>query len=309
MPLETHEIHGLHSGPHILITGGVHGDEFEPMAACRRLIATLTPDRIHGRVTIVPVVNVPAFRCGHRTGEDEKDLARTCPGRPDGTPTEQIAHDLSALIRSADYYIDLHTGGTRLQVLPLTGYTLHPNPKVLEAQRTMSRVFGIPLIWGTDPNLKGRSLSIAREHDVPAIYAEYLGGGRCEPRGIDAYVAGCLNILSEFGVLPSHAKTPTKKPLVVEDDRPQSGHLQINHLAPTEGFFEPAVSLGEYVRAGEPFGTVCDLLGRDVTTIAASRTGLVIVIHGFSRVDAGSSCGVILEIPEAEARTPDYWID
>ena len=28
-------------GPRLLVTGGVHGDEFEPMAACRRLIGLL----------------------------------------------------------------------------------------------------------------------------------------------------------------------------------------------------------------------------------------------------------------------------
>jgi predicted deacylase len=85
--------------------------------------------------------------------------------------------------------------------------------------------------------------------------------------------------------------------------------MQINHLAPVEGFFDPAVRLGQYIHAGEPFGTLSDLLGRNVTTIPASRTGLVIVIHSFSRVDAGSSCGVILEIPESQARTPRHWLD
>jgi hypothetical protein len=31
------------------------------------------------------------------------------------------------LIRSADYYIDLHTGGTEFSIYPLAGYMLHPN--------------------------------------------------------------------------------------------------------------------------------------------------------------------------------------
>ena len=69
-------------GPHLLITGGVHGDEFEPMAAIRRLIGPLRAGRIRGRVTLVPVVNEPAFRRGQRTAEDGLDLARTLPGRP-----------------------------------------------------------------------------------------------------------------------------------------------------------------------------------------------------------------------------------
>src|SRR5437870_6628275 len=146
-------ITGHDPGAHVLITGGVHGDEFEPMAAVRRLITILRPDKLRGKVTLVPVVNEPAFRLGRRTADDGLDLARTCPGRQDGSVTEQIAFALSELIRTADYYIDLHTGGTRLRVLPLVGYTLHSDPAILATQRRMARAFGLPLLWGTDPNL------------------------------------------------------------------------------------------------------------------------------------------------------------
>ena len=36
----------------------------------------------------------------------------------------------------------------------------------------------------------GRSLSVARDARVPAIYAEWGGGGRCNPSGVAAYVEG-----------------------------------------------------------------------------------------------------------------------
>jgi predicted deacylase len=78
-----------------------------------------------------------------------------------------------------------------------------PIATVLDAQRRMARAFGLPLIWGTDPTLPGRSLSVARDANVPAIYAEYLGGGRLEPAGVDAYVIGCKNVMRAFGMLPA----------------------------------------------------------------------------------------------------------
>ena len=120
---------------------------------------------LRGQLTLVPVVNEPAFLRGHRTGDDDGlDLARTCPGEPELVPTtEQIAHELSELIRQADYYIDLHTGGTTLQVLPLAGYGLHPDQDILDRQRSMARAFNLPIIWGTDGRLPGRSLSVARD--------------------------------------------------------------------------------------------------------------------------------------------------
>jgi predicted deacylase len=293
--LSLREIRGQQAGPHVLITGGVHGDEFEPMAAVRRLIGLLRPEELRGRVTLIPVVNEPAFRRGQRTAEDELDLARTCPGRPDGSITERIAHALAELIRSADFYIDLHTGGTRLRVLPLVGYTLHPDSTILAPQRRMARAFGLPIVWGTNPNLEGRSLSVARDARVPAIYAEYHGGGACDPAGIAASVRGCLHVLADLGVIAGSSATPPVAPLVVEDDRPGSGHMQVNHPSPCEGFFEPAVALGQRVQAGELLGTVTDLLGSRAESIRAAYAGIVLVLHTFARIDAGESIGVILE--------------
>jgi predicted deacylase len=243
------------------------------MAAVRRLLYQLRSDELHGRVTLVPVVNESAFRLGRRVAEDGLDLARICPGRADGSVTEQIACALSELIRSADYYIDLHTGGTRLRVLPLVGYTLHPDAKILD---------------------QGRSLSVARDAGVPAMYAEYHGGGGYDPVGVSAYVEGCLNVLAELGMIQA-TRTARPEPLIVEDARPGSGHMQVNHPSPCEGFFEPAVTLGQRVCRDDLLGTVSDLLGTRVEPIHSAHNGLVLVLHTFGRIDTGESAGVVLE--------------
>ena len=297
--LEMHEIVGERAGLHLLITGGVHGDEFEPMAAVRRLMTEIEAEKLRGRVTLVPVVNEPAFRRGQRTAEDGLDLARTCPGQPDGSVTQQIAWRLSQLIRSADLYIDLHTGGTRLTVQPLSGYMLHQDASVLGRQRRMAQAFGLPLIWGTDPNFDGRSLSVARDAGIPAIYAEYLGGGRLDPAGIEAYVRGCLNVMAEFGLVDDRPDLPDRPALVVEDNRPGAGHMQVNHPSPCEGFFEPAVQLGQHVRAEDVLGWVTDLLGRRVEVVRARYAGMVIVLHTFPRIENGVSVAVVMETPGA----------
>jgi predicted deacylase len=297
--LARRDITGQHDGPHVLITGGVHGDEFEPMAAVRRLMGDLAGQDLRGRVTLVPVVNEPAFRLGQRTSEDGLDLARTCPGRPAGSITERIAHALTHLIRSADYYIDLHTGGTRLQVYPLAGYTLHPRPEILDRQRKMARLFGLPIIWGTDPSPDGRSLSVARDAGIPAIYAEYLGGGGFTEQGVAAYLCGCRNVLIDLGMLDGQVALPSQEPLVVEDARLNSGVMQIHHPAPWEGFFEPAVTLGQRVERGDLLGTVTDILGQRREPIPAAHAGFVLVLHSFARVSAEEGVAVVLETDES----------
>lgn len=289
-------------GPQLLITGGVHGDEFEPMAAIRRLIDKFDSDEIlkttlRGSVILIPVVNEPAFLRGHRCAEDGLDLARVCPGRIDGSITERTARALSDQIQAADYYIDLHTGGTELSVLPLTGYAIHQNAEVLAAQRRMAQAFNLPTIWGTAGNLDGRSLSVARDAQVPAIYAEYLGSATCHEEGIVAYVNGCLNVMAELKMLDREQPESCIE-RTVEDPRPGSGHMQICNPSPMTGFFESAVALGDSVQTGDRLGTVFDPVGSARESILADQTGIVLTLRTFPRVHAGESVGVILETPD-----------
>jgi predicted deacylase len=293
--LRTNVIKCSRSGPHLLITGGVHGDEFEPPLAIRHLIERLQSTELSGRLTLVPVVNEAAFARANRVAEDGLDLARTCPGRADGSITEQTAYALAELIRAADFYIDLHTGGTALAVWPLAGYMLHPRRDVFDQQRAMARAFNLPVIWGTDPNLDGRSLSVARDANVPAIYAEYGGGGRCSPRGVQAYIDGCLNVMAHLGLIERELP-PTNVQFVVEDSRPQSGHVQRCYPSPGSGCFEPAVELGQPIEAGQPLGFVSDPLTGERQTVVSHQMGRVLVLRSSPAVNPGDSLAVVLEL-------------
>lgn len=296
MEIQSRQIIGNSDGPHLLIIGGVHGDEFEPMAAIRRLIREVDSKQLCGRLTLVPVANQAAFLCGTRTAEDGLDLARTCPGKADGSITEQTAHALSELIRTADFFIDLHTGGTTMSVLPLTGYKLVPDEAVREQQRRMAHAFNLPLVWGTDYRLEGRTLSVARDADIPAIYAEYLGSGLCDPAGINAYVEGCLNVMAELDMI-DRERPASRVEHAVDDFRESAGHMQIRNPSPITGFFEPHVELGQSIKAGDALGTVSDVLGDKVITARSQETGTVIVLRTFSRVHARDTLAVILEEP------------
>lgn len=292
---QTHHIRGTAGdGPHLLIAAGVHGDEYEGMVAIRELIATLDPTQLRGRLTLVPVVNESAFALRARTGEDGLDLARTCPGRSDGSITERVAHDLSNRINEADYYIDLHTGGSIMQVDPLVGYNLVSDLSILDTQRRMAHAFGLPVIWGTSAELDGRSLSVARDAGVPAIYVEYLGGGLCSDIGVKFCREGCLNVMAELGMIDSRPAAPPPE-VEVEDPRPESGHMQVCHPSPAEGYFEASVQLGQSVEKDQPLGQVLDPLGTSPHPISADRSGRLIVLRSCPAVKEGDTLAVILE--------------
>lgn len=281
--------------PHLLIIAGVHGDEFEPMVAVRTLWQQMQSAPVRGTISFVPLVNEPAFLRGQRTGEDNCDLARTMPGRRDGSTTECIAAALAPMIREADYLIDMHTGGRLFRIAPLSGYVLHKDHPVLEVQRSMARAFNCPIIWGTHPGLDGRTLSVARDAGVPAIYVEAGGGQTFEQAAVELCVAGCLNVAAALKLIDRPAAA-VRIEHFVEDPRPASGHLQVMHPAPAAGFFRPAVALGEKVAAGQLWGTVLDPFGVPLGDVTAAETGLALFLRAVPAVQQGESTGGVLPL-------------
>ncbi|RIK72173.1 MAG: succinylglutamate desuccinylase [Planctomycetota bacterium] len=294
MTLHQIVVGGRRPGPRLLITAGVHGDEFEPMVAVRELAEELRGAELRGTVVLVPVVNEPALAVGRRTADDGLDLARTCPGSEAGSTTERIAAALSQAIGAADYYVDLHTGGAALRLLPLAGYMLHHDPAILDVQRAMAAAFNLPFVWGTTPQLEGRSLSVARDAGVPAIYAEHGGGGGFDRAVVDDYRQGCLNVMRRLGLLEgSVAPNPAQQR--IEDARPESGHLQVRHPAPADGLFLPSVALGQVVREGEPLGAVLHVSSGRRVNVCAECTGFVAMLRAAPRVEQGMGLAVVIE--------------
>ena len=74
--------------------------------------------------------------------------------------------------------------------------------------------------------------------------------------------------------------------------------MQVCNLSPSDGFFEPAVALGERVRPGDLLGRVLDPLGSHPIEVRSRQTGLVLVLRALPSVREGDSLAVILEIPE-----------
>ncbi|EAQ78363.1 succinylglutamate desuccinylase/aspartoacylase family protein [Blastopirellula marina] len=297
MNLQPLEIAGAIHGPHLLILAGVHGDEYEPIAAVRRLAETIDSRQLRGTVTLVPIANHPAFASRSRTGSDHLDLARTFPGFRHGKPTEQIAFAINELIEEADFLIDLHTGGLTMEISPLVGYMLVSDAATLEAQRQMAAAFGLPIVWGTSARLEGRSLSAARDANVPAIYAEWGGGGGCNPDGVAAYIQGCKQVMGALKMIADLPAAADVDRYVIEDDRDASGHLQINYPAPIAGYYEASAALDAMIVPGDELGRIYDPQTLDPTPICATQRGRLITRRVLPAVDVGDCLAVILEDP------------
>ncbi|WGQ10600.1 M14 family metallopeptidase [Pedobacter gandavensis] len=290
------EIQSDQEGPKLLILAGVHGDEYEPILAAIELSVILKEKLKKGTVQILPVVNKSAYDAGTRCGTDGLDLARSCPGDVSGSATLQDAATVSKLILGCDYLIDLHTGGQLFDLFPLAGYMLHPNQPVLALQRKMAKAFGLPLVWGTDPSPEGRTLSVARDANIPAIYVEYAGPGPVKENVVKSYISGCLNVLALFDMLKDYTPEVNDIQHTVEDHEPGSGFLQQKMLSPADGIFVPKVLPGEMVKKGQLWGLIYTLPVIDIHQVYADADGLVLFIRSQPRVNKEESLGGILSV-------------
>ena len=175
-------------GPTAFFMAGNHGDEYEGQIALAKLIRSLEPSEVQGRVIVLPAANLPAALDSARVSPiDQGNLNRSFPGDPDAGPTQQIAHYIdSVLFPMATLFHDFHSGGTSLDYVPFA--SIHQGEDAAVNARSLAalKVFGAPLsvIWkeSRDPRF---SPVAAMKRGVAALGGECGGAGRVARSGIE----------------------------------------------------------------------------------------------------------------------------
>jgi predicted deacylase len=289
---------GAHDGPTLAVLAGVHGDEYEGIRAIPEAFRSVDMRELRGRLVMVPVCNVPAFRTATRSSPiDGLNLARVFPGDPHGTVTQRIAHVLTErVIAPASLLVDLHSAGIAYSMPTLVGYPYADTPHA-QASRAAAQAFGCDVLWGhpPDPNAGGRSISAAEQRGVPWIYTEAAGGGRARPEDVACYRDGVLNVMRHLGMLPGQ---PEARPPRVH--LRGAGNTDDPIRVASSGYFVAHVELLEPVRAGQEIGAVLDLAGETVERIYAHADGRAVMIRGLPVIHAGEGAFLLSgDMPEA----------
>ena len=241
------------TGPDVLLTAGNHGDEYEGQIALLKLMRELDPKRLRGRVIIVPRLNLPAAAAGRRTSPiDAGNLNRLFPGDPEGTPTAQIAHFVdTVLLAATQISVDIHSGGSSLDYLPCTFAAVPIDATMRSRQRAAIQAFGAPMAVMVDKPQSLRTLAataMARGH---LHFGTELGGsGTTRPQTQAIADQGVHRLLDHLGVTDD-ATPAAALPRMMRVPGPS--HFV---YAPVRGLFEPAFSLGDLVRRGDPAGRI-----------------------------------------------------
>jgi predicted deacylase len=281
---------GQVDGPRIAILGGVHGDEYEGIASAASIWRDLDPTELRGSVVVVSVSNPPAFEAGTRVSPiDGLNLARTFPGRHDGSATERIAHVIGThVIRGCDFLFDLHAAGQHYAMPLLAGAYAAQNP-LGDRCETAALAFGAPVYWAHPDIAPGRSLTAAVEAGIPNMYVECGGGGRVRPRDFAAYRSGVRRVLAHLGALPaSDAPSPAPR-LRLRSSGDLDTWLEVSQA----GILVERVALLDNVTLGQTLGEVLNERGEVLETLTAPSAGVVIMARRTARVRPGDGAYMI----------------
>jgi hypothetical protein len=263
-------INGQATGPTLVVTAGVHAAEYASIAAALEFGGSLDPAKLHGRVIVVPVMNMPSFtaRSIYVCPLDGRNLNRVFPGDAHGTASEQLADWVFRnVISQAEYYVDLHGGDLIEALVPFTIFFKSGNDRVDQRSLEMAKIFGISyLVCSETP---GSTFCAASRAGIPAILPESGGQGIWMPEDVGRLTGGLERLMLYLKMIPG--AVPEAAPFTLLD---RFLWLRSDH----SGFWYPAVAVGEAVTAGQNLGCVKDFEGNVLQTAASPADGDVLFI-------------------------------
>jgi uncharacterized protein len=204
--------------------------------------------------------------------EDNDNMNRVFPGRPDGTWSERFAHHLlNEVVVGADYLIDLHAGDMIEDLEPFVGYCESGNPDTDRAARRMIDVYGVAWAIKAMPSSErpGVLYGAAALRGVPSMLAESGRCGQLEEEAVQRHVDGVRNILRTLGIMSGAPRSVPPPRFLDRFDWLRSEH---------EGIFHCRVRVGDEVSGGQVLGEVVDLLGNPLGDITAPAGGVVLFL-------------------------------
>jgi predicted deacylase len=265
-------IAGLMAGPTVLITAGIHAAEYTGIEAAIRLGRKISPESVRGTILVIPLLNRPGFyeRSIYVNPEDNDNLNRLFPGKPDGTWGERFAHRLlTEIITKCDNAIDLHAGDLIEDLVPFVIYRETGNALLDGRIEAMANAYGARWAVKSAPTGErpGTLMAVAAQNGIAAMLAESGGRGQLIEEDVARHVTGVTNILRTIGAISGRPEK-VEPPTVVRSFE----WLR----SPVEGIFHCHVRVDQMVKARQLVGEMTDLLGEPIAALTAPVGGVVL---------------------------------
>lgn len=284
-------------GPVVVVSGAVHGDEYEGPVVIAELIRQTRVEDVQGQLILLPSFNAPAQRAGRRTSPiDHLNLNRVFPGDDFGAPTQQIARYVTDhVFARANYYLDLHAGGRTLFIQPSAHVVMADamDPALARTNARLAEVFGVGITVQTSNMGDYRTApGYTSMKGIPTLAAEMGMGGWVTGSSVQATRDATRRFLKHTGVLPRIATVPGMPTRWTRINGP-SAYV----FAPCDGYFERRFELGDPISVGQLAGLMHQLtrptLEPEPVYFQSAGT---LYAHGLiGHVRAGQNLAVLIE--------------
>jgi len=291
-------VRGSGEGPILALIAGTHGYEYPGISALQRLRQSIDPHTQRGTLILVHIANPPSFygRTIYTSPADGKNLNRVFPGRPGGTLSERIAHEITTqVIAKADFLVDLHAGDGNEALRPYVYMPVTGNAQLDAATRGMALAFGLDHIVIdagriAPPEATKFVDQTALARGVPAITTETGQLGQNDERSIALAERGIQNLMRHLGMLEGTVE-------------PNPGVVWLNDYqvvtSPITGVFRATVRDGYAIAEGGLLGELYDAFGAKIGNVRAPFAGIVNYVVGTPPAVEGQPLAMVSRIAAA----------
>ena len=272
-------IHGAKDGPTFTVMSGMHAGEYAGVLAAQRLITSIVPDELSGRLRVIPVISTRAFMARYMqlSPVDDREVHFYGPGNPDGSYTEFHVDALYSIIKDSDYVIDMHSGEFAQSLMPWIPVPMIGDRDLRAASLSLAK--GYPVTYVEPRTDRGLIPELAWhlcDDGIANLWAEIGKNGLAEDTAIDAHYGGVRAALQTTGMLEGPSPRPPQTAIVGRG-------YQIN--ATQSGVWRPEVSEGDMVEEGQVLGRLTDYFGREIEVYRARERSLVLYYWSSPAID------------------------
>ena len=251
-----------HDGEGLVAFGGTHGNEYEGPVAVKKVLSEIDADRVRGRIVLVPVLNPAAFREGTRDGLGVNLNRAFIDGAGSAPALTSITYRIAALVREliwphVNVVLDLHSGGAVMRFAQVSSFhRFEDRAQTLKTADT-ARWFATPFTMLYANEYPGLLTSEAERLGKITVGTELGWGAAVNEEGVKYGRQGILGAAVAHGFLDAQIE-----PIAHHRDNTQ--HLvdislrECELYAPWQGWYEPLLACGEFVRQGQTIAYVHD---------------------------------------------------
>ncbi|WP_196884884.1 succinylglutamate desuccinylase/aspartoacylase family protein [Aureivirga sp. CE67] len=254
---------GKKDGPVLGLTSSLHGNELNGIPVIQKMMKSIDVDELSGTVVGVLVANVPGYLLEQRKFNDDVDLNRIAPGKPNGTQSDlYINRFIERIASKFNFHIDLHTAS----VGRVNSYYIRADMSDPITSK-LARLQNPDIILHNPPNDKTLRGNI-QGRGIPSITLELKDPNLFQYDVIEDSLIGIHNVLYFLKMVDGEVLCPVKNTILCETSS--------WYYTDEGGILSVKPELKQKVKKGELIAETQNIFGKVIKQYFAPEDGIII---------------------------------